>query len=323
MKNRLFTSFFILFTLAIAFILKVYVSNYFFDVLTAVVAVIAAYEMSKLFTKMGRYNDKILAMIFAAAEFLFVMLALRADDTLGVVYTIVISVSLMLVFFGITFLVSFIFRKNTMYEMKARKVEKERTVAGYSLIKALNTLVIFVYPVFLLLFLVYINHFDSMTTSFSVLKDTNGWISFYLVMFVLLVPMFTDTFAYIIGNLCGGKKLAPKISPNKTISGAIGGSLFCGILSVVVFFIFNAVPSMATLFTKTGITVWIVLAFSLVGSVIAQCGDLFESWLKRTAGVKDAGKILPGHGGMLDRFDSYLFELPVMFMAFSILFSVI
>ena len=323
MKNRLFTSFFIVFTLAIAFILKVYVSNYFFDVLIALVAVFASFEMSKLFTKMGRYNDKVMAIIFPIVEFVFLLLCLTADDTIGIVYTIVLSVLVMVLLFGITFVVPLICYKKTKDEIKSRKMDKQPSVIKYSLIKALNTLVVFVYPAFLLLFLVYINHFENMTTSFPVLSGANGWISFFLLLFALIIPIFTDTFAYLVGNMIGGKKLAPKISPNKTISGAIGGCLSCVLLSVVVFMLFNANPQMAELFQNTRITIWFVIASSLIGSVFCQLGDLFESWLKRMAGVKDAGNMLPGHGGFLDRFDSYVFEVPLLFIAFSILFVIV
>ena len=119
------------------------------------------------------------------------------------------------------------------------------------------------------------------------------------------------------------KKLAPKISPKKTISGAIGGLLWCVLLIVAVYYICHSIPSMGTILDGAGISVWKVIIIAFIGSIISQVGDLFESYLKRSAGVKDSGKLLPGHGGMLDRFDSYIFVAPYIFIAFSILFIVL
>ena len=182
---------------------------------------------------------------------------------------------------------------------------------------------VYIYPALLLLFLTLINHFEDMSTSFTALTGFDGYVSFFVLLFALLIPIFTDTFAYLMGGLFEGKKLAPKISPKKTISGAIGGLLWCVLLSIAVFYICYSIPSMATILNGAGITVWKIAIISFIGSVISQCGDLFESYLKRSAGVKDSGKLLPGHGGMLDRFDSYIFVAPFIFIAFSILFAVL
>lgn len=323
MKTRLLTSLGIVFVLSIAFILKVYVSNYFFDVLLLAVACFAAFETSKLLTKIDKYNDKIMATIFPCFMMLALLLGIAYDKSMGIIYTIVLATSLLVLFFGITFLIPLITYKKTSIELKTRKMDKQVSVVKYSLNKALNTAVAFVYPTFLLLFLTLINHFEDLSTSFKVLNGFNGWVSFYVLLFALLIPIFSDTFAYLTGGIFGGKKLAPKISPKKTISGAVGGLLWCVLLSVVVFFIFDAIPSMSVILANAGITIWKIVIISFIGSIISQFGDLFESWLKRSAGVKDSGSILPGHGGMLDRFDSYVFVVPYVFIAFSILFAVL
>ena len=192
----------------------------------------------------------------------------------------------------------------------------------YALTKALNTAMVFVYPAFLIMFLCLINHTEDMSTTFDVVSGHNGYLSFFVLLIAFLVPVFTDTFAYLTGGIFGGKKLAPKISPNKTISGAVGGLLWCVLLSIAVFCIFNSIPSMATMFETTGITLWKVAIISALGSILGQAGDLFESYMKRSANVKDSGIIMPGHGGMLDRFDSHIFVAPFIFIAFSILFLI-
>lgn len=321
MKTRLMSAVAFVLILAIAFILKICVSNYFFDVAILFVGCMAAYEMSKLLTKMGRYNDKYMSAVFPAVLMLVLLLCVDADNKLGLVYTIVLAVVLMIFMFGLTFALPFVNYKNTKSELKTRKLDN-LPVWKYALTKALNTAVAFVYPAFLIMFLCLINHYEDMTSSFDVVSGHNGYLSFFVLLLAFLVPVFSDTFAYLTGGIFGGKKLAPKISPNKTISGAVGGLIWCVLLSITVFCIFNSIPSMAVMFENTGITLWKVAIISFIGSVLGQGGDLFESYLKRSANVKDSGNIMPGHGGMLDRFDSHTFVAPFIFIAFSILFLV-
>lgn len=322
MKTRLLTSLIFIFVLALAFILKVYVSNYFFDALILFIACYSAYETSKIFSKMGRYNNKIIATIFPIFLMIIALIGIAYDYTIGVLFTVVMEVGVIVLFFSVTFLTNLIDKK-TNIELKTRQMDKQYSKSKYSLLKALNTSVIFIYPSFLILFLSFINHFEELTTSFPVMGEFNGMLSLFILLFAFLIPIFTDTFAYITGGLIGGKKLAPKISPKKTISGAIGGFLWCILLSVAVYFIFTSIPSISVVLTDAGITVWKLIIIVAIGSIISQAGDLFESYLKRSADVKDSGNILPGHGGMLDRFDSYMFLVPFLFIAFSILFAVL
>lgn len=116
------------------------------------------------------------------------------------------------------------------------------------------------------------------------------------VFFVLVVIMAGDIWAYFVGRRFGTKKLAPEISPGKTVEGAVGyvlGSVLAG--------------SLVGIFLDIGLS-WIELAIvSGLLSVLGQLGDLFESWIKRVFAVKDSGRLLPGHGGLLDRLDSLIF----------------
>ena len=119
---------------------------------------------------------------------------------------------------------------------------------------------------------------------------------------ILLIVWGADTFAYFAGKQWGKRKLAPTISPGKSVEGAIGGII--GVLIVAV------VSGMAYWqFGAWELSVWLVLC--VITAVISIVGDLCESKLKRAAGVKDSGNLLPGHGGMLDRIDSMLAAAPV------------
>lgn len=134
-------------------------------------------------------------------------------------------------------------------------------------------------------------------------SDTNG---LALLGYVFVVVWSTDIGAYMIGRKIGRHKLWPVISPNKTWEGSIGAvicALICTTIYLAIINHFNYVIGSSQI-------QMIIMAFFL--SIIGQMGDLVESAYKRFYGVKDSGKILPGHGGILDRFDSMLFVLPVV-----------
>ena len=121
-----------------------------------------------------------------------------------------------------------------------------------------------------------------------------------LLVFVLLWA--NDTFAYLTGKLLGKHKLFPRISPGKTIEGSFGGLLF----TMVGVMVFSYYADWLTMKAAVGM--------GLIAVVFGTLGDLCESMLKRQAGVKDSGKLIPGHGGILDRFDSVLFAVPFVFV---------
>lgn len=111
----------------------------------------------------------------------------------------------------------------------------------------------------------------------------------------------TDTFAYLIGRVMGKHLLAPRVSPKKTIEGSFGGLVFCVISGILAWKIIGGAPWSA------------YLILSIVVGISAQIGDLFESALKRSVNIKDSGNVIPGHGGILDRFDSLFFVIPIMY----------
>ena len=119
------------------------------------------------------------------------------------------------------------------------------------------------------------------------------------IILVLLCTFATDTGAYYTGSTLGGPKIWPAISPKKTWAGSIGGLVLCILISVATGLVLGSAST---------------LSFALLGiglNLAAQAGDFFESALKRWRGVKDSGRLLPGHGGILDRIDSLLFVLPL------------
>jgi phosphatidate cytidylyltransferase len=167
-----------------------------------------------------------------------------------------------------------------------------------------------------LLFLTYTvatkNKFTFEDVGFSVLGTIYVGLGFYYFMetrdagrvyifYSLFMIWATDSGAYFIGKALGKRKLWPEISPNKTIEGSIGG-VVCAVIVAVLFSVFSEID--ASLFQ--------LLVITIVLSIFGQIGDLVESALKRHFNVKDSGRILPGHGGILDRFDSLLFVWPLI-----------
>ncbi|HEL1969144.1 phosphatidate cytidylyltransferase [Streptococcus suis] len=124
------------------------------------------------------------------------------------------------------------------------------------------------------------------------------------VFFALCLVWATDIGAYLIGRQIGRRKLLPKVSPNKTVEGFVGG-----ILSAVVVAIIFLIVDKSLL---AGYSFGMMLLLVVIFSIFSQFGDLVESAIKRHFGVKDSGKIIPGHGGILDRFDGMIFVFPIM-----------
>jgi len=129
-----------------------------------------------------------------------------------------------------------------------------------------------------------------------------GW---YYLLFPYLIVWVSDTSAYFTGKFFGRHKLAPLISPGKSVEGAIGGLLF----SVTAALVYSsAVPGYLT--SRDA------LILGLIVAIVCQAGDMFESLLKRAAGVKDSSSLIPGHGGILDRYDGILVSVPISYYYF-------
>ena len=145
--------------------------------------------------------------------------------------------------------------------------------------------------------------------NFIVFRQTSGSSNYYpwILVGIFFIIWIYDSMAYVSGSLLGKHKIAAKISPAKSWEGLIGGTIFAVIMGIV-----NAV-----LFQEISMFNWIVIAIITV--IFGTIGDFFESKLKRGIGIKDSGNILPGHGGLLDRFDSLLFAIPVIFVWLSLI----
>lgn len=129
----------------------------------------------------------------------------------------------------------------------------------------------------------------------------------YIVWLIFLASWGSDTCAYCVGVLIGKHKMAPKLSPKKSVEGAFGGVLGAALLTMLYGWIFREQMNLATE------DIFILAAISAIGAIISMIGDLAASAVKRNYAIKDYGKIIPGHGGILDRFDSVIFTAPMLY----------
>ncbi|MBO4262242.1 MAG: phosphatidate cytidylyltransferase [Clostridia bacterium] len=254
-----------------------------FDIFLWGMAVIGTFELHRAFGKRTTRTQKSLAIIYAATIF---PVALFVEKQ----YTVVVAVGLAFVLIIISTLII-----NHLTGLpgfrQGKDIDESVTMEGVGL-----TILTLFYPSIFLFLLHYLS--------------VEGHSVALILAFV--VSPCTDVAAYLVGSIVKGKKLCPIISPNKTISGAIGG-FFGGVAgSIAVYFI-------------TGYHMWNVFAdvafFAAVGIVCAfltEFGDLVESQIKRKLGVKDMGKLLPGHGGVMDRIDGLLFASAGLFLFFGV-----
>jgi phosphatidate cytidylyltransferase len=177
-----------------------------------------------------------------------------------------------------------------------------RGTAGQPLLAASATLAGAVYTGALLSFALFLRHLPG---------HVGMWHGAALVLAPVVLTWSSDTFAYFAGRQWGRRKLIPAVSPGKTVEGAAGAVI--GTVLVAVLYAQLLAP-----FPTYTLAVWQAVLLGLLISVAAQLGDLAESLFKRDAGVKDSGKLLPGHGGALDRFDSLLFTLPAGYFFFRV-----
>ena len=181
-----------------------------------------------------------------------------------------------------------------------------------------------VYPTLLLMVLTLINHVsDTMAVRsgwFPAELSSVAFNSDLLILLVFIISPMSDCVAYLFGRFLRRKfpaKMAPEISPNKTVIGGIGG-VVGGILSAVaIYFIYHGI--LGTGFVDMHVWLPVYAAIGVVGALATEFGDLVESCIKRKLGIKDMGKIMPGHGGVLDRIDGPMFAGLAVYLAFALI----
>ena len=270
------------------FCLKIFVHDFFFDGLIYAFALIGTFEMLRAVKAKTTPAERAIVYAFAIVT---VPACALCEYFYGTGVQVVGACLFVLALALLSLLV--ISHENTSLEG-----------LGLSLLSA-------VYPTFLLCLLVLTNHLGAPANLTEFAFDSR-----LLILFIFVVSPCADSIAYVFGRCFKKyfpKKMAPKLSPNKTVIGGIGGLVGGMLGAAILYFAYNgAVGS----FEKTYLWLPVYLGIGLIAALATAFGDLVESCIKRKVGLKDMGKIMPGHGGVLDRIDGTLFATVAVYLAY-------
>ena len=318
MRQRAVTGVVYCLILAVFLALKLFVHDLFFDGLVLLFAICGTYEMLRAFGDKMHISQKVVVMLFSVAvvvvyavvDFVYTdIFNVQFPDgdpmqAMGRNYSVHITLVVFMTGFAVLM---------GLLVFAHSKVTLEST--GYALMS-------YLYPTVFLVVLTVCNHLqmpsDMVHTDYSMAA----------LLFVFVISPFTDTFALLVGKSLGKKfpaKMAPNVSPKKTIIGGFGGLIGGAIGAVAVFLLYAVCRSVTgTVLEGFGFTWYgfewnelvFFLAIGVLASAFSQFGDLVESAIKRKLGIKDMGNLLPGHGGILDRIDSSLYASLVVALVF-------
>lgn len=290
MKTRAITGFTYIAVLIGFYLLKFFVHDFLFDLFAYACAIVGTVEMLRASGKRTTHAERVLVLCFsiicipscAIGEYFFRF----GLHMIGVCFiALAVALLCLLVF---------------------KHEETNLDNIGVSMLSA-------VYPTLLLCTLVLANHVPDVPA-----LSRAGFNSNLLILFAFIVSSISDTFAYLFGRFLKKyypKKMAPTISPNKTLIGGIGGVVGGVLGALAIYFAYNAIFVGEYVDMHAWLPVYLIMGFLV--AIATEFGDLVESCIKRNVGVKDMGKILPGHGGILDRIDGTMFATMVVYLTFS------
>lgn len=291
MKIRLLSGSCYIALLIAFFCLKIFVSDYFFDGLVYAFALIGTFEILRATKEKTTKAERILVYAFAIC-------CIPACAIFEGMYgegLLALTISLLVAFVAVI----------SLFVLQYEETSIESV--GVSLLSI-------VYPSVFLALLVLTNHAVAPREFIQFAFDSR-----LLILFIFVISPCADSIAYVFGRYLKKffpKKMSPKISPNKTMVGGIGGLVGGMLGATALYFIYNAVVG-----SFADMQMWLpmYLAFGLIVSLVTAFGDLVESAIKRKLDIKDMGKIMPGHGGALDRLDGVLFSTATVYLLFNVM----
>lgn len=291
MKTRVLTGAVIL-ILTMGFVLLKQFSPFIFDAFLLVIMYGIIYETIKAYKIAGKKIDQVALYAFP----IFILgAAIHQNGTNELRSTFIYLLVVLLFYLVVLAIEDFVLESKRKQEEKSTAVLFEVTI---------HTMSALAYPVLVFGFMFIMNH-----------SEYN--LSYMGIIMSFAIAMLTDTCAYLFGRAFGKHKLIPEVSPKKTVEGAIGG-LVGGLLGAMACFFTFFYTSWFNLSQTVSIGqgIAIFLAIGLIGSILDQIGDLIESAFKRKVGIKDLGKIFPGHGGFMDRVDGLMFTSMGVYLSF-------
>ena len=291
-----------------------YFSAHIFDFIILFFSLIATMEFRKLQLKAGSPAFKFVSEISCFLIFVATFVGVLCDLSAVIILIMVFAIEVVLY---LSILVgSILFTKKDL-EKDEFRLATNLSVNEFAVFKSNNTLAVMVYPALLIFFVYLINHIQGIGLE-ALTENTQGVpMGLFGIVLLFMICCLTDTFAMLFGKWIKGKKLCPNISPNKTISGAcfgLVGGVVGALLTYLVFYLIF--PSAFSI-----VYFWQFIIIGFIGSLIAQAGDIFESFLKRRASVKDTSEFFRSHGGVLDRLDSVVFNAPFIFVCLLFMFG--
>ena len=309
MKKRVMSGA-IVFLVMVLMIASRLITPYIFDIVILIAGTVGVLEVVKALSNKGRVVNENMASTFMFVSYVGVIFAIMNKGTL---LQLLLYFGCMLVaYFLISLVLALSFKDVTKTEMiRSNYIGSYKK---YVISKAFRSVFVMIYPALLFVVLILLNHIEAFFVSPTVAGDEKVKLLETIAIFVDFVVIatfvsatFTDTFAMLIGSKVKGPKLCPKISPNKTISGAVGG-LVMGIIGVLgIYMLYSLDAGFINIITKLGITWLPIVAMAVLTPIFTQVGDIIASIIKRKSGIKDYGKFIPGHGGIMDRVDGLIF----------------
>lgn len=291
MKIRLITGTCYIAVLLVFFLLKIFVHDLFFDALIYAFALIGTFEMTRAMKDGITKAEKI-------AVFAFAVVCIPACALCEQFWGTGLQAAAVCFFALAVALLSL---------LVARHEETSPQNLGVAFLCA-------VYPTLLLALLTLTNHLSGPPAleQFALNSDL-------AILFVFVISPFADSLAYVFGRFLKSKfpkKMAPVVSPNKTVIGGVGGLVGGLVGAAILYFSYNAV---AGSFADMAIWLPVYLLIGLLAAAATEFGDLVESCIKRKAEIKDMGRLMPGHGGILDRIDGTQFAAVAVYVAFAVI----